>query len=388
VLVGKREWRAASGTAMVFALSGVVQSSWMSRLPAVRDQLDAGLANLGLALLVMGIGSVLSMPLTGRLCARVGSRSVVSVSAVAACAVLVALGHVSSTATLMAVLFAFGLGCGAWDVAMNIQGAEVESQAGRHWMARFHGCWSAGTVLGAGLGVLAARHQVPTSVHFALVAVLAAPLCLAAAAFFVHDRLASIAPSPPGHGRRVPQRLVLIAVVMLCGATIEGAAGDWLAIFLRDVRDESHARAAAGYATFVAAMTIGRFTAGVVQHRIGRARTVRLGALLSGLGVGLAVLVSQPLVAEVGAACWGLGICAVFPAALSASRETPRHLDALAVMSTVGYGAGLVGPPLIGAAAQHLGLGLALLVLPALAVVVASTASALGDGPRRLPDGG
>jgi fucose permease len=355
----------------------------MSRLPAVRDRLHISLADLGFALLAMGAGSLISMPAAGRICRRYGSRWVTWVSTGLACGALVGLGVAADARWIAVVLFAFGLACGAWDTAMNVHGVAVETLTKKHQMPRFHGWWSAGTLVGAGAGVLGARAHVPLSVHFVVAALICAPLCALGAAAFVDERTAS----PPtvadrqASRRATSRRLLLIAALTLCGATVEGAASDWLAIYLRDVRSVSHAHAAAGYTVFVMAMAVGRFAAASAHNRIGRAATVRLGALLAAGGIAMSVLAPLPLVPYLGAVCWGLGICVVFPAALSASGQASGSSDAVAAITTVGYSAGLVAPPLIGTLAQGVGLGPALLALPALAAVVVLLAPAVGHGP-------
>jgi fucose permease len=378
--------RAELGTALVFAMSGAVQGSWMSRLPAVRDQLHLSLADLGLGLLALGAGSLVSMPATGRICRRVGSRRVAWVAGWSACGALVALGFAPSGRWLALVLFCFGLACGALDTAMNVQGVAVETLTKRHHLPRFHGWWSAGTLAGAGVGVLAARTHVPLSAHFLLAALVCGPLCALGVATFVDERAVPAPQLPTTAARRATgRRLLLIAVLTLCGAAVEGAASDWLAIYLKDVRAVSHAHAAIGYTLFVMAMAVGRFTAAAAAHdRIGRAGTVRLGALLAAVGIAASVLAPLPIVPYLGAVCWGLGICVVFPAALSASGQASGSSDAVAAITTVGYSAGLIAPPLIGPLAQRIGLGSALLALPALAAVIVVLAPALGAGPVRL----
>src|SRR5437762_2068068 len=97
--------RAERGTALVFALSGAVQASWLARLPAVRDRLHLGLAVLGLALLATGAGSLLAMLGAGWLCRRTGSRRVAWVATALACAALVALGFAASGPRPAGVLF-------------------------------------------------------------------------------------------------------------------------------------------------------------------------------------------------------------------------------------------------------------------------------------------
>ena len=379
--------RAALATALVFAVNGFLLGSWVSRLPATRDRLGAGAAELGLALLAPGIGSLLSMPFSGLWCRRFGSRQVVAGTTVVAAAALVSLALVPSLLALGLALFVWGSFYGSWDVAMNVHGSAVERRAGREWMPRYHACWSVGGIVGAGCGALAAHLGVSLTLHFAAVAVACVGLVLVALASFVEDRdERPAATAVPGRRSRRRQdrarvltsRLLLVGVVTLCATTLEGAAADWLALFLTDERGASESLAAAGYAVFAVAMAGGRFAGTAVSERLGRHGAVRAGGLVSFAGVLLTVLGPGLVAAYLGAALWALGVCLVFPAAVSAGGEAPeRPADAIAAVTTIGYGGFLVGPPLIGILADQVGLGRALLVLLVLAGGIAALASAV-----------
>jgi hypothetical protein len=314
-------------------------------------------------------------------------------------------------------LFAWGSFYGSWDVAMNVHGSAVEQRAGREWMPRYHACWSVGGIAGAGLGALAAHAGVGLAPHFAAVAVVCVVLVGVALRSFVGDRapdLGALQPHPPvsgaparegspagegaaavvhnpqpqpqlqpqprrpGRGRVLTGRLLLVGVVTLCATTLEGAAADWLALFLTDEREATASLAAAGYAVFAVAMAGGRFSGTVVAERLGRDGAVRVGGLVSLAGVLLTVTGPGLASAYLGAVLWALGVCLVFPAAVSAGGEEPeRPQDAIAAVTTIGYGGFLVGPPLIGLLAEQVGLGRALLVLLVLAAGIAVLAPAV-----------
>jgi predicted MFS family arabinose efflux permease len=405
--------RAALVTAVVFAVSGFLLASWVSRLPATRDRLGASAAELGLVLLAPGVGSLLSMPFSGRWCRRFGSRRVVGAATVAACVVLAALAMVPNLVTLGLGLFVWGSFYGSWDVAMNVHGSAVERRAGREWMPRYHACWSVGGIAGAGFGALAAHAGSPLALHFTVVAVLCAALVALALRSFIEDRVGPVKaagstpdalepdrplPGPPvgerspagggvpgavhnpgsRRGRVLTGRLLLVGAVTLCATTLEGAAADWLALFLTDERAATASLAAAGYAVFAVAMAAGRFSGTAVAERLGRDGAVRAGGLVSLAGVLLTVLGPGLAGAYAGAALWAIGVCLVFPAAVSAGGETPdRPADAIAAVTTIGYGGFLVGPPLIGLLADQVGLGRALLVLCLLAGGIAALAPAV-----------
>jgi MFS family permease len=381
-------------------------------------------AELGLALLAPGFGSLLSMPFSGRLCRRFGSRTVVAATTVAASAAMALLAVVPNLAVLAVTLFAWGSCYGSWDVAMNVHGSAVEQRAGREWMPRYHACWSVGGIAGAGLGALAAHAGIGLAPHFAAVAVACVVLVFLALRSFIEDRAAAaqvtsapgsaapgvlqphpredgtparegspppeVAPAAvhnppsrhdqgdPARPRLLTGRLLLVGVVTLCATTLEGAAADWLALFLTDERRATASLAAAGYAVFAVAMAGGRFSGTMVAERLGRDGAVRVGGLVSLAGVLLTVTGPGLASAYLGAVLWALGVCLVFPAAVSAGGEVPeRPQDAIAAVTTIGYGGFLIGPPLIGLLAEQVGLGRALLVLLVLAAGIAVLAPAV-----------
>jgi predicted MFS family arabinose efflux permease len=365
-------------------VNGFLLASWVARLPATRDRLGAGAAELGLVLLAPGIGSLLSMPFSGRWCRRFGSRLVVAGTTLAASGILVALAVLPSLVALGLILFVWGSCYGSWDVAMNVHGSAVEQRAGREWMPRYHACWSVGGIAGAGCGALAAEAGAPLHLHFAGVAVACVALVAWALRSFVEDRdprpeaAPGLRPRRTGRARVLTSRLLLVGVVTLCATTLEGAAADWLALFLTDERGASQSLAAFGYAVFAIAMAAGRFSGTAVAERLGRHGAVRAGGLVSFAGVLLTVLGPGLVAAYLGAALWALGVCLVFPAAVSAGGESPgRPADAIAAVTTIGYGGFLVGPPLIGLLADQVGLGRALLVLLVLAGGIAALAPAV-----------
>jgi predicted MFS family arabinose efflux permease len=448
--------RAALATALVFAVNGLLLATWVARIPATRDRLGASAAELGLVLLAPGVGSLLSMPFSGRWCRRFGSRLVVAATTVASSVVLVLLAVAPTLVGLGLALFVWGTFYGSWDVAMNVHGSAVEQRAGREWMPRYHACWSVGGIVGATLGALAAALDTPLILHFAAIAVACVSLVGFALRNFIEDRerrgapqRAALvpgplearedlgaphrtgpvpgppetrdAPHPPGPvpgppvgersptGMEVPSavhnphahsphdhsphdhsrprvltgRLLVVGVVTLCATTLEGAAADWLALFLTDERGATASLAAFGYAVFAVAMAAGRFSGTAVAERLGRDGAVRAGGLVSFAGVLLTVVGPGLVSAYLGAALWALGVCLVFPAAVSAGGEAPyRPADAIAAVTTIGYGGFLLGPPLIGLLADQVGLGRALLVLLVLAGGIAVLAPAVRS--RRL----
>ena len=278
--------RARVAVALVFALNGLVFASWVSRLPAVREALDLSTGQLGLLLLCVSVGSVLGLPTSGPLVARFGPSKTVLGGAglVAAGLLLVSTGVGTSSVPLTGVgLVLTGLGVGSWDVAMNVEGADVERRLDRTLMPRFHAGFSVGTVAGALVGAGAAAADVPVALQLALTgvgALLAVAACLRA--FLPVEAAAVDAPV----ALRVSQawrepRTLLVGLMVLCFAFVEGTANDWLAIALVDGHGTSEAVGALGFACFVAAMTASRTVGGGLLARYGRTPVLRVTALVS-----------------------------------------------------------------------------------------------------------
>lgn len=364
--------RDAQRISLVFAVSGATQASWMSRLPAILDQTHTNFVRLGIALVLLGFGTLAAMLLTGPACNRYGNRPVLTVGFATTLLSLIAIALSHTPWALALALLTMGVGNGVWDAGMNVQGHAIENGLQTHLMSRFHGWWSIGSMAGAGVGLAAARFQVPLLPHLAAAGLIAAAFCVLGLPAFVDEK------AEPGTVRTVPRwrRLAPIAVLMFCGAIVEGAAGDWLAVYLNQDRGLTHTGAAAGYTVFVSAMAAGRLAAERPHRRVGAVGVVRGGAIVAGISIALVVLTTASSWAYVGALGWGAGICWVFPAALSATGNAATS-SAVAGMTAVGYSASIFGPLAIGWLAHEIGLGNAILTLLPLVLVVAALSTNL-----------
>jgi MFS family permease len=388
--------RARRAVSVVFIGAGFAFASWAARIPQVRAELRVSPGVLGLILLCIAIGSTLAIPLAGLVVARVGEAATVTVTALAAAAGLavVALGYRHGIAPTAAGLFVFGFGAGAWDVAMNVQAAAIEQAVGRAIMPRFHAGWSVGTVAGALLGTVMVAARVPVTADLLGVAVAVAVAVPLAARRFLPPVAAAAAAAAPRDGdapRRSPlaawtePRTLLIGLFVVCVTIIEGTGNDWLSL---GVITGYHTAAALGtvtFAAFLAAMTAGRWFGPRLIDRHGRVPVLRAGACVALAGL-LTVGFSGYLPAAIaGAVLMGLGTSLGFPVGMSAAADDPRYAAGrVSVAASIGYGAFLAGPPVIGFIADHLGVLHAVACAGVLLVVAfaASRATApIGAGP-------
>jgi MFS family permease len=352
----------------LFFLTGLVSATWAARIPAIQEPLGLSASELGLAILGLEAGAVAGLPAAGALVVRHGSRAVLRLGfaayppALAAVALAPGLGALAGALAVMA--FANSL----VDVAMNVQGVELEQRAGRSLLSRLHAGHAFG-VLAGGLGAtVAAAADVSVAAHCA---------CVAAGALVVGQ--AAVRPLPdqrPAPGAAAfarPDRALLgLGAVAFCAFLLDGAAYAWIAVHLRSTREAAPAVAAAGFTAFALALALGRLASDATISRHGRARVARSGATLAVAGIGLALLAPGPSLALAGWAAFGAGLAPIAPAVLGAAGR-PSGLPtpvAIAAVTTLGYLGSFTGPPLIGALAGPLGLTAALGVM-ALAAVAA-----------------
>src|SRR3978361_2026147 len=97
-------------TRLVFFIAGFTMSAWAPLVPFAKARAGIDDGVLGLLLLCLGGGSMVTMPLVGALAARFGCRLVIAASAVLLCVTLPLLATVSNVPLLVASLIAFGAG--------------------------------------------------------------------------------------------------------------------------------------------------------------------------------------------------------------------------------------------------------------------------------------
>ncbi|MBL8929880.1 MAG: MFS transporter [Kineosporiaceae bacterium] len=393
---------------VVFAVSGFLMANWLARLPAVRDALQITPGRLGVILLSLSIGSLLALPLSGPVVHRLRPAPTVLGCAVASTTAMVLVGiggsgGLGGVNTLVPALFVYGVGVGMWDVAMNVEGAEVEQLVGRAIMPWFHAGFSLGTVAGALTGAAAAAFDLALAVHLALAAGFSLLAIVVATRFFLPVPQGSSEDRSAGSGTlaawREP-RTILIGLMMLGMALAEGSANDWIALGLVDGYGLPHAAGAVGLGLFLTAMTSMRLAGPVVLARFGRVRVVRGGALLvlASLGVyvagaeladpaaGLAAVNTLALLLA-GAAVvgWGIGAALGFPIGISAASDTPaRSAARVSVVTSIGYVAFLAGPPILGLVADRVGIVRSML---GVSLAVALTLICAGAARAVEPDG-
>lgn len=399
---GSPQVRRAAVT-LVFAVLGTSEGTWAARIPAIKAGLHLSPGMLGLALLGPALGCVLAMPPAGAVLASVAPRRVSQLALIMLAALLPVTTVAGSAVQLFFVLAGWGAGIGVLDVAMNTEAAAVQDQSGRRLMSGFHGAYSVGGLVGAGLGAVAAAAGVGVRETFVIAAVVMAAAGLAGTRAFAAGPAHHAAPQPgtdgepaagepaagePAAGNARPHRwpkwswaLVALGAMSFASFLGEGSASNWSAVYLHSSLGASPALAALGFTLFASAMAAGRLSGDWLANRAGPVRLVRLSAGLATVGFGGALLIGHLWSGLAGFALLGAGLSVVVPLAFTGAAGLGRPGPNLAMVTTCGYLGSLAGPPLIGGIADVTGLPAALGVVVILAGLITVLAGAVRPRP-------
>ncbi len=348
---------AASATRIAFIANGLAFASWAPIIPFAKANTGVDEAALGLLLLCLGIGSVISMPITGWLCARHGTRPMILISAMIMACALPFLAYLFTYWALAINRLIFGASIGTLDVAMNIHAAEVEKRSGRALMSGFHGMFSVGAICGAGFVTLLISYGVAP-----LIATLCVTSSVIVAILWVQSHYLitkSDAPEPFRPPCGIVKWLALLAGIAFL---IEGAIMDWGALLMIERAVFSMQQAALGYIAFSITMVIGRLSGDYVVPRIGRRAILLGGGTLVVLGLIAITTLPSPALNLIGFAVIGLGAANLVPVVFSAAGQQSDMDPNMAVASVtfVGYAGILLGPAIIGFGAQYTSLPIAM----------------------------
>lgn len=390
----------------IFAASGLSIATWAARVPSIKADLGIENREVGLALLAMGIASIVGLSASSVVIARFGTRSgmfaVLIVLSVGLAILGLGSGLFHSYAMLVVGLALFGFGNGCLDVMMNVDGAAIETQSGKTILPLFHAFFSFGTVIGAGLGAIAAGLRIGVAIHAVCIAALIVVLAVIAIANVprraVTDAVGAADPAAVSHSEAAKpgwrERLAVslsawreprtytLGIIMLGMAFAEGGANDWLALGVVEHEGGSATLGAAALTVFSISMTVVRVFGGPLVDRFGRVATLRVLAVAATAGILLFILAPNLPLVFVGAALWGIGASLGFPLGMSAAADDPARAAArVSAAATIGYVAFLCGPPILGFISDHIGLLNTLYIL----VVLVAASGLASSAAKPLP---
>ena len=365
--IGMREVHAARA---FFFIGGFGTATWAPLVPLLRERLMVGDDVLGMLLLCIGDGSLLTMPLSGALAMRLGCRRVVMTAAILFAAILLLVSRVDALSLAVPIVLIFGAVMGCIDVVVNIVAVLVEKGIGRRIMSGMHAFWSLGGFVGAGLyGVWVGLLGLTP---FQSTAIAAGLILLLTAVFGRH-----LIPYGGGGGAllALPRGIIVfVGMTAFIAFLSEGAVMDWGGVYLTTVRGMDLALAGTGYSVFSAAMLTMRFLGDRVVQRIGALPVAVGGALLAFGGILLVMFAPVDALLYVGFFAIGIGSANIVPVFFSLmGRQNVMPVSAaVSAVSTMGYLGILAGPAAIGFVSSLTTLQTAFAMLAALSILQAA----------------
>ncbi|MFJ8752638.1 MFS transporter [Streptomyces sp. NPDC102441] len=370
-----RPRQARMGLIVVYFVNGALFGNWASRIPAVKEHVGAGTSELGLSLLGLALGALVSKQIAGQAVARFGSAPVARAGILSSCPALMLPAFADDAVTLGLSLIGFGVALGVVDVGMNAHGVTLEKELGRPVLSSLHASYSAGALLGAVAGGALAGRGLSPLVHFALVAVVTGAAAAVAASWLLSGRLDSVPRTSskrrwvalPRSGR-LP--LLLLSFAGLCGMAVEGVTADWGAVHLREDLGQSTSVAALGYAAYSVFMATGRLFGDRATARWGSMRVVMWSVTPAAAIFALTLTTGNAAFTLFGFACLGLGLSVNIPVIFSMAGKLggDRAGPAITLVSSISGTGFFVGPPAVGFLAEATGLSTALSTVSLLAI--------------------
>lgn len=328
---------------------GIAFASWASRIPDIKQSLNLSDALLGSILLALPLGQLITMPISGKLVTRFGSRKILTVTAPLYVLALTNIGLATTAWQLAAFLFLFGVIGNMCNISVNTQGVEAEKLFTKPIMTSFHGAWSVAGFTGALIGLLMINLHISPNLHFWVVTIL-----IWCNVFFNHKYLV------PGKGSGESTKkglfvkpegvLLQLGIIGFCSMAAEGAMFDWSGVYFKDIVKAPSSLVILGYASFMIMMAAGRFLGDAVILKLGRKRTIQFSGVIIFTGMFISVMFPFIIPATLGFMMVGLGVSSIVPTVYSVAGKNSKVSAgmALAMVSSVSYLGFLMGPPLIG----------------------------------------
>ncbi|KQQ05692.1 MULTISPECIES: MFS transporter [unclassified Rathayibacter] len=384
----REDRRARGAVAALFLTNGALFANLIPRYPEIKADLGLDNAAYGVAIAAFPAGAILAGLAAGALIRRFGSGRAAVMGTILTAAGTIVAGFSPSLLAFAAALLVAGATDAITDVAQNTHGLRVQRRYGRSIINSFHAIWSIGAVLGGSMAAGAIALGLPRAVHLSISGVLFAIVSLVALRFCLPGKDDETEPGavPAVRGRitaRVGFVLAALVAVAIAGTLVEDAASTWAAVYLNGTLGAPAAVAAYGFVALVGAQFVGRIFGDRLVDRFGQRTVVRVGGVITALGMGAALLLPSVPGTILGFAAAGFGLATTVPAAMHEADEIPglRAGTGVTLVSWLMRLGFLLSPPIVGLVADGAGLRVGLLVVPLAGVVAVVLAGVLS--PRR-----
>lgn len=354
-LYNKRN-RIRVAVSLFFFCQGIAFASWASRIPVIKERLHLSEGQLGTILLMLPVGQLATMALSGKLVTKYGSAKVLRIVPIAYALVLCAIAFAQNAWQLGAVLFLFGVTGNMCNISVNTQGVATELIYKKSIMTSFHGAWSIAGFTGALVGLLTMNLGLDTLSHFLIILIFVTGNTL------INQRYLVPGKSPQKEKRSFFSKpegsLLQLGIIGFFSMATEGAMFDWSGVYFKEIVHAPEKFVVVGYASFMIMMATGRFVGDAVIRKLGRKRTLQYSGILMFVGMMTSVVFPQFIVCTLAFMLVGIGVACNVPSIYSIAGQNKNVSSgvALAMVSSISYLGFLMGPPLIGYIAEAFSL--------------------------------
>ncbi|MFK4810110.1 MFS transporter [Devosia sp. ZW T5_3] len=377
-----------------FFLFAITTGALMARLPDIQTHLGVSESQLGLTMIGMSLGSLISLTFGSPVIEKVGPRTTALVTVLGPSLLFALIPWLPVAPAVFVVMFFTGLLSGALEINLNVETDRLETASGKRYMNRAHGFWSVGFFVTALFGAMIRQSGLSAQWHMGIIAV----IVVLVGGYMFFGMVA--APKPKGQGHDAGAHriafpnwgLVPLCIIGFAAFLVEGAGIDWSAIYMRDVFSAQPFVGGMGLTLFAFFMAAMRLTADPVVARYGPRNVAMVLLVLAAIGVLMVGLAPETWIALAGFSLMGIGCSAVYPLAVSAAAQRTDRPAAVnvAALGQVSFVVFFLAPPLLGFVAEYLGIRNSYLIcLPLLVAGLWAASFALGprkvDNPHGLP---
>ncbi len=373
-----------------FFFFAVTTGALMSRLPDIQRHLDVTEGQLGLTMIGMAIGSLISLTFGAPIIERLGFRTTAFITTLGPAILFAVVPWLPTAPAMFGVLLIVGLMSGALEINLNVEIDRLEAQTGKRFMNRAHGFWSVGFFITALFGAMIRQSGLPAGIHMAIIAA----IIVIIGGYLIYG--ATNTPKPNrgrseegGHKIAFPNLgLLPLCLIGFAAFLVEGAGIDWSAIYMRDVFAVEPFVGGMGLTLFAFFMAVMRLSADPIVARYGPRNVAMVMLSFASLGALLVGTAPVPELALLGFALMGAGCSAVYPLAVSAAAQrTDRPASVnVAALGQVSFVVFFLAPPLLGFVAEFVNIRASYLVcLPLLLAGLWASSFALGTKKAEAP---
>lgn len=338
---------------MFYFAMGLCFASWASRIPDIKMTLHLSEGALGSILFMLPLGQLVTMPVSGKLVTRFGSRNMVIISVLCYAVSLIFLGFADNAWQLSAALFLFGIFGNLANISVNTQGVYTEVLFKRTIMSAFHGMWSFAGFTGALIGLAMLAIPFSPLKHFLLVFAIVLVLIVPNYKFLIKAK-ETLKPEKKKLFSKPDTTLLWLGIIAFCCMASEGVMFDWSGVYFKEVVKAPGALAIVGYTSFMIMMAGGRFFGDRVIHRWGSKKVMQISGIVISVGLLTAVFFPYIIPSTIAFMMVGLGVSTIVPTVYSLAGKHPKVPpgEALTAVSSVSFLGFLMGPPVIGYIAE------------------------------------